>query len=102
MRCRVLGTDDLAERGVEPIGNFGTTVRDGAARSGMTAKADPAGTDRQLRARQSRRIWGGEQMGDEFAGRLRDFSSMASTLAAKAVMRPSVAPAAARASCAEA
>ncbi len=97
------GTDDLPERGVEPIGEGGTTVGDAADRSGVTAKAEPASADHQLRAGESRCLGVAEQVGDELTGRLGTApSSEASMLAAKAVTRPSVAPAATRACCAEA
>ena len=35
--------DDLPERGVEPLGDLGTSVGDAADRSGVAAEAEPAG-----------------------------------------------------------
>src|SRR5271167_1397624 len=62
--------DDLAERGVEPIGHGGTTVGDAANWSRVAAKADPSGVDHQLGAGESLRLGIAEQVSDEFTDRL--------------------------------
>ena len=68
------GTDDLPERGVEPTGDGGAAVGDAADRPGVTAKAEPARADHQLRTGEGRGLGMAEQMGDErtdrSAGRL--------------------------------
>ena len=70
MRWVAGGADDLPERGVEPIGDGGTAVGDAADWSGVTAKAEPAGADHQLRTGESRCLGVAEQVGDEFTDRL--------------------------------
>src|ERR1019366_10330350 len=67
-------TDDLPERGIEPIWEGRTPEGDTADRSRVAAKAEPAGADRQLRTGESRCLGVAEQVGDEgpdrFAGSL--------------------------------
>ena len=89
------GADDLAERGVEPIGDGGTAVGDAADRSGMAAQAEPARRPRPAPHRPGRPPRGG-RAGARPArptGRRR-LAPDASMPTAKAVTRPSVAPAA--------
>ena len=69
MRRVAGGTDDLAERPVEPIGDGGTAVGDAADRSGMAAKPEPAMADHQLRTGQRGRLGVAEQVGDELTRR---------------------------------
>src|ERR1035437_6962870 len=63
------GTDDLAERPVEPIGEGGPTVGDAADWSGVAAKADPSVADYQLSSSQSGRLGVAEQMGHQLTCR---------------------------------
>ena len=70
VRRAAVGPDDLPERGVEPIGDGGTAVGDAADRSGVAAKAEPAGADDQLGTGQRRCLGVAEQVGDELTDRL--------------------------------
>ncbi len=63
----------------------------------MAAETEPPVADHQLRAGQGVGLGAGEQVDDELARRRPALSSLASSPTAKAVTRPSVAPAATRA-----